>query len=579
MYIERFGAPWALAAVTMLAGCYRGADPDSGLSGGGLFDPGAEGGADGDDDDDANGDDDDDDDSAGVATEPGAERAQLRRLTRSQYGDTLVDLLGTPLTIPDAIEPDLVLDHFANVGAAQGAMSMLGTEQFESAAEDVVDEVFASTTRRDTLVGCDPAAPGCFATFAGEFGRRAFRRPLADEEVERYALLGDEVSELRGDPWEGARAILAAILASPSFLYMVEVGEPEPGIEGRWRFTSVEMASRLAYAIWNGPPDEVLLAAAESGSLTDPAEIRAQAERMLADPKAGRAVRRFMAEWLGIDVVANLDKDLGTFPNASPELYAAMYGEALRLAEHAALSEDGSLLDLIDGDYTFVDAQLAAFYGVSAPTETDAEGFGMVSTAGTNGERRGILGTAGVLAAQSRRTRTAPTIRGMYVQSRLRCQDLPPPPPEVPMDIPDGTDDDPQDKSIRELLEEHRENPVCAACHDTLDPPGLAMEHFDALGAYRTVDAGFPVDDATEIEGSAIEGMPGLAGFLRDDESVRRCMVRQLFRFTTGHREVVEEADAIEALAGVLDESEYKLTEFLPELLASTSFRALAPPT
>jgi len=498
-------------------------------------------------------------------------------MTRSQYVNTLHDLLGEPLTTPTALEPDLVVDLFAGVGASSGTVSGLGIEQFEAAAEDAVDEVFADAGRRSALVGCEPTAADCFASFAESFGRQAFRRPLEAQEIERYAALGHDVAAVRGDVWEGARAVAIALLSSPSFLYLVELGEADPTTDDRWRFTSVEMASRLSYAIWNGPPDAELLDVGESGALVERAEVKAQVERMLGDSKARRGIGRFMSEWLGLDIIATLDKDLATFPNATPELFAAMHGEVTRLAEHAALGEDASLLDILDGQYTFVNAELASFYGIAAPTDVDAGGFGRVDTSGMDG-RRGILGTAGVLAGQSRRTRTAPTIRGMYVQARLRCQDLPPPPADVPMDIPDGTEDDPQTKSIRELLEQHREDPTCAACHDSLDPPGLALEHFDALGAYRTMDAEFPVDATTEIDAAQVDGLSGLTSYLVDDPAVRRCMVQQLLRFTTGHRESVELAETVEALGNGLAAADFNLRTFLPELFATAAFRTKAPP-
>lgn len=564
------GSLW-VAACFALSGCYEGLPPlDAGFGSAGISGGDAGDGGNGDDNGDGDG-------EADVSAAPAPDRVELRRLTRSQYLNTLVDLLGEPLTLPTALEPDLVVDLFPGVGAASGTVSGLGIEQFEAAGENAVDEVFADAGRRSALVGCEPSAADCFATFAEDFGRRAFRRPLQDDEIERYATLGADVAAVRGDAWQGARAIAIALLSSPSFLYLVELGEEDPTSDERWRFTSVEMASRLSYAIWNGPPDAELLDAGDSGALLERAEVKAQVERMLEDDRARRGIGRFVSEWLGLDIIATLDKDLATFPNATPELFAAMHGEATRLAQHAALGEDASLLDILDGQYTFVNAELASFYGIAAPTDVDAQGFGMVDTSGMDG-RRGILGTAGVLAGQSRRTRTAPTIRGMYVQARLRCQDLPPPPADVPMDIPDGTEDDPQTQSIRELLEQHREDPTCAACHASLDPPGLAMEHFDALGAYRTMDAGFPVDAATVVDETQVDGLPGLTSYLVEDPAVRRCMVQQLLRFTTGHRESVEQAQTVEALGNGLAAADFNLRAFLPELFATAAFRTKAPP-
>lgn len=525
-------------------------------------------------DDGGEGDSDSDDDDV-MPDAPASPRSQLRRLTRSQYAHSLRELLGEPLAVPEDLEPDLVLDLFATVGAAHGTVSALGVERFEGAADDVADEVFADPARRAALLGCDPAASDCLASFAQTFGRRAFRRPLSAEEADRYAQLALGISELRADPWEGARSLVVALLSSPNFLYQVELGEPDPDDETRWRFTSVEMASRLSFAIWNGPPDEALLVAGEAGELVDELAIREQAERLLADDRAERGIRRFAAEWLGLDAILTLDKDVASFPNATPELFASMHGEATRLAEEQALSPDASLLDLFRTNHTYVDATLAAFYGVAMPADVDAEGFGRVELPEDKG-RRGIIGAAGVLASQSRRTRTSPTLRGLYVQTRFRCEVPPPPPPDVEMDIPEQDDAEPQ--TIRELLEEHRENPACAACHDRIDPPGLALENYDALGAWRTTDAGVAIDASTELDGVALNGLPDLAAHLETDPAVEACFVRQLYRFTIGHVESDEESAVIEALAESLAVADHNLLAFLPSLMVTPSFRTLAPP-
>jgi hypothetical protein len=519
---------------------------------------------------------DDGDGGTEVDEVPPASRSQLRRLTRSQYVHALHDLLGEPLEIPAELEPDLVLDLFASVGAAHGTVSALGVERFEGAADDVADEVFADAARRAAVVGCEPATAGCLATFAASFGRRAFRRPLTADEASRYAQLAQDIAALRGDPWEGARSLVVALLSSPSFLYQIELGEPDPDDATRWRFTSVEMASRLSFAIWNGPPDEALLAAGEAGELVDETVVREQAERLLADPRAQRGIRRFAAEWLGLDAIPMLDKDVASFPAASPELFASMHGEATRLAEEQALRPDASLLDLFRTTHTYVDARLATFYGVAMPADVDAEGFGRVELPQDKG-RRGILGAAGVLASQSRRTRTSPTLRGLFVQTRFRCEVPPPPPPDVEMDIPEQDAAEPQ--TIRELLEEHRENPACASCHDRIDPPGLVLENYDAMGAWRTTEAGLAIDASTTLDGVPLDGLPDLAAHLESDPAVEACFVRQLYRFTIGHLESEAEEPVIEALTESLALVDHNLVAFLPSLMVTPSFRTLAPPS
>lgn len=509
-----------------------------------------------------------------VEEAPPPDRVQLRRLTRAQYGASVQDLLSAEIELPTAIEPDLVVDLFSSIGATQAVLSELGAEQLETAARDLAEQVVDDPALRSQVVGCDPIVAGCAAEFVDRLGRQAFRRPLTGDEQARYEALFADMHALHGEPWEGVEGVLMAMLASPSFVYVVELGEPDPEDEARLRFTSVEMASRLSLALWASGPDEELLAAGEAGALVEPEAIEAQVERMLADPRARRGLGRFFAEWLGLDVLDGLGKDAELFPQATPELFASMRGQVERMVEDATL-EGGSLRELVAGRDTFVDARLATLYGVPVPTSVDGEGFGAV-TLPEDEQRVGIMGTGAFLATQSRRTRTSPTLRGVWVQARLRCNELPPPPPDVETDLPDGTDD--SNQTLREILEQHRENPVCAGCHAQVDPIGLALESYDAVGAFRTTDRGQPIDTTVDLDGVALDGLSDLAENIADDPAFATCVVKQLYRFTTGHHEAPEEMPAIEALAEELVEAEFSLAAFLPRLLASPQFRTLAIP-
>ena len=552
------------ACALWLAACYQGPEGRRADTGVGIdVTAGEEGGGEG-------------GDEGGDEVEPDAPapaRVQLRRLTQAQYLGTLQDLLGSVAT-PDGLEPDLVVDLYASVGASQATMSQLGAEQFETAATDAASEAFA--TRASEIVGCDPSAPDCIESFVRDFGQRAFRRPLDEDEVDRYVALSSSLASVHGDPMAGPEGVVAAMLASPSFLYIVEMGEPDPDNDERWRFTSLEMASRISYAVWGSAPDDELLQAGLDGELVDPKAIRQQARRLVGDARTRLGIGRFLSEWLGIDVVTGLTKDAEVYPEANPELFASMQGELTRLVDAVAFDPERSMLELLDTRKTFVDARLATLYGVTAPTDVDGAGFGEVTLPAGDG-RRGVLGTAGFLATQARRTRTSPTLRGLFVQQRLLCNNLPPPPPDVPMDIPDGGET--ADQTLREMLEEHRTNPACASCHALMDPIGIALENYDAIGSFRTEDnGGHAIDASVELEGERLAGIETLAGMLREDPAVANCIVRQLLRFTTGHVEDEDQDPAIDALTVAFEEENWNLVHFLPRLLASSSFRTLAAP-
>jgi hypothetical protein len=361
------------------------------------------------------------------------------------------------------------------------------------------------------------------------------------------------------------------MLASPNFLYIADIGESDPDDPTRRRYTGNEMATRLSFFLWGHGPDDALLDQAEAGALDDGESVAEVARTMMDHPSAKAGLGRFFGEWLATEAIATQAKDADVFPTATPELFASMAGEIDRMVDQVIFSEKGSMLALLDTRTAFVDDQLAPIYGMQggaelAPVER-AEGD----------PRAGILGTAGMLSLTSRRARTAPTLRGIFVQQRFRCVDLPPPPPEVDVGIPDNPAAEGTPQTMRELLEEHDVNPACASCHELVDPIGLALENFGPLGAWRDDDNGLAIDDSGMLEGQAFHGMAELTALLRDDPVVEACMVRQLYRFATGHVEQVEiDEPAILALAEVFAEIDGRLDEFIPALVSSTAFRTFA---
>jgi hypothetical protein len=544
---------WGLAACT--------ATRDDGIPGGGI---GSVGHTDGSSGDDAGGHDEE------PATAAPAERTGLRQLTQRQYVNTVHALLGDDAPVPADLQLDLALDLYDTIGGAQQTASELGVERLEAAAAEFAAFALAAE-RRAAHVPCDPGSPSCVRDVAADFGRRAFRRPLSAEELDDLAALCDDVAVLRSDPWQGLEAMLTGILMSPSFLYLVELGEPDPDDPERGRYTSLEMASRLSYALWNGPPDDALLELGERGELVDPTVVRSEVDRMLADARTRDGLGWFFAQWLGLRALEVTTKDASLFPDADPELFAAMQGEARRVIEGVVFDQRRPVTDLLDFDTSAVDARLAALYGVAAPATVDGEGFGEVQL---EGGRRGLLGTGAFLATQSRRTRTSPTLRGRWIQERLRCVEPPPPPADAEMELPDAVTEG--DQTLRELLEEHRANPACASCHAMMDPLGLALEHFDALGRLRTTEAGQPIDATTQFEGHDLDGLAGVVEMLESDPAVSACVVRQLYRYTTGHREHEGEDPALEHLITRFEDLDRDLVGFVPDLLDSRAFRTFA---
>lgn len=501
-----------------------------------------------------------------------AARMQLRRLTRSQYGRTVEQLLGGTLTLPEALPADALDRNFTTVGTAGLAVGAFDIEQYEGAARQLADLVIDEPARQPVVVGCDPAVAGCFDTFVTSFGRRTFRRPLTDAEKGRYVTLAETVGTRFTDPWRGVHAVVTAMLASPNFIYITDVGEPDPEDPERRRYTSFEMASRLSFFVWGHGPDDALLDRAEAGELADDESVDEVAREMLEHPSAKSGLGRFFREWLSMDGVATMAKDADVFPTATPELFASMSLELEQMVDHVVFEERASMLDLLDTRTAFVDDNLAAIYGMST-----TGGAMQAVERDSDDPRSGVLGTAAVLALTSRRARTSPTLRGIFVQQRMRCVELPPPPPEVEVELPDDPAAEGSAETMREMLIEHSENPACATCHTLVDPLGLALEHFDTLGAWRANDRGLELDVSGELDGKPFEDLAGLITTLREDPVVEACMVRQLYRYATGHVEEMEtDEPAVLALAETFAEVDGDLFEFVPAMVASTAFRSFA---
>lgn len=513
----------------------------------------------------------DDPDDETAEADPAA-RMQIRRLTRSQYGRSVEQLLGGTLTLPEALPADALDRNFTTVGTAGLAVGAFDIEQYEGAARQLADLVIEEPARQATVVGCDPAVAGCFDTFVAAFGRRAFRRPLTDAEQARYVTLAQTVGTRFTDPWRGVHAVVTAMLASPNFIYIADIGESDPDDPERRRYTSIEMASRLSFFLWGHGPDDALLDRAEAGELADDASVDAIAREMLEHPSAREGLARFFREWLAMDAVGTMAKDTDVFPTATPELFASMSLELEQMVNHVVFEQRSSMLDLLDTRTAFVDDRLAAIYGMPA-----TGGAMQPVERAEDDPRSGLLGTAAVMALTSRRARTSPTLRGIFVQQRLRCVDLPPPPPEVDVELPDDPAAEGSPETMREMLIEHVENPACATCHDLVDPLGLALEHFDTLGAWRADDRGLMLDVSGQLDGQPFEDLGGLIATLREDPVVEACMVRQLYRYATGHVEKIEtDEPAVLALAETFADVEGDLFEFVPAMVASTAFRSFA---
>jgi len=499
---------------------------------------------------------------------------QLRRLTVEQYEATVRTLLGVSTDGAPAIEPVSSVQGFPAIGASSAAVSAAGVAKFENAARYFAHAAFGPDGPRDALLPCTPSGPTdlqCFTLFVESFGARAFRRPLSSVEVAAYAGLASDVATTLNDIWGGLEAVTSAFLQSPYFVYMAEVGEPDPDNPGRYRYTAYEMASRLSYFLTNDMPDDALFAAAESGALLTQTGVQEQATRLLALPAARNAVRNFFSALLVLDGLPTMVRKAELFPQFTPTLAASMREETLLGFENLVFDSDGDYRRVYDQNTTFINAELAALYGVPAPS---SDGF-MQVTLPPSSHRVGLLGQAGVLAPRDHVDGTAPTRRGLFVLTRLLCQELPLAPP-ADLAIPPAPTGE---LTAKQALEQHSTNPVCASCHMETDPVGLSLEHFDAIGAYRDTDRGMAIDDTGSIDGTTYQGLEGLGAMLRDHPALGPCLIQSLYHVSVGHRSTQFDQPTFASMVEIFDESGSHIMPLLAGIVASDGFRYLPPPT
>jgi hypothetical protein len=326
------------------------------------------------------------------------------------------------------------------------------------------------------------------------------------------------------------------------------------------------MASRLSYLLWQSMPDDVLFAAAELDALRTDAEVAAQARRMLADPKA-RRVYQFFEQWLDLDELSAMDRDDDVYPAFEDALPGLLADEARAFVDHVLWEEDGSFQTLMTAPYSFLNADLASHYGISG---VRGDALQQVQTPG----RAGILTLGGVVSVHDKATRSSIVLRGLRVRTELLCQVVGAPPPDIVVDLPEIEPGLPQ--SAR--LEQHRAEPLCASCHEMMDPLGLPFESFDAIGRLRSEDEqGNPVETAGAITGTVasdtdVADAIELSARLAESKDVRDCFARQAFRFFYGRGETTDDRCSIDQLVTAFERSDYSIQELLAARTPTDAF-------
>ncbi len=499
----------------------------------------------------------------------------VRRLTHSQYNNTVRDLLGDQTRPSDAFPQEDFVNGFRNQATAQGVPPLLA-EAYHTAATKLARSAFMGGDDRHQLIPCKPrstADASCALKFIRQFGLKAFRRPLSAGEIQRYSGLLTREARKSGSFVSGVQLVVETMLQSPKFLFRLERGPH-----------AYDIASRLSYFLWDSMPDEELFGSAASGELGTPTGVEKAIRRMLADSRARQSLDEFVGQWLRFDLATSTVKDRRRYPQFTPELAMAMTEEIRRLISDTVWN-DRNFMDIFTADYAFVNSELAAVYKLPVPVEE----FDKVKfPAGS--DRAGILGTGMFLAATSKPEESSPTIRGFAIREQFLCEIVPDPPPGTNMTLPPVSVAKPM--TTRQRLQEHTTNRSCAGCHSLMDTIGFGLEKYDAIGqrrekqditlggeggARRAQRARISLE--LDARGTVI-GIPKsdfsspkeLGRILAEAPKCQECVVKQLFRYAFGRKETSADRALVQKGLEAFRVSQFRLKELMVFLARTLAF-------
>jgi hypothetical protein len=510
--------------------------------------------------------------SSSPSVEVEAGPVALRRLTAEQYERSVHDVLGSHVIVPRRLDPDDRRDGLLAVGATFAGITPSGFEKYEAAASTIAQQAL-DPQYRDSLVECQPASlaradESCARPFLERVGRRLFRRPLTKEEADSRVAIAEAAAGDLGSFYQGLELALVSFLVSPEFLFRVEEVEPDPSADDRLRLTSISMASRLSYLLWNTTPDDELLDAGERGDLVDDAGLAAQLERMLSSPRLEVGLRSVFSDLYDFRQFDDglVRKDAELFPIYTQPMIAEAKEQTLRtIVGHLAQGLDYP--SLFTTRESFLTRRLGVVYQVPVPASVGWQPYRFEDESG----RAGLLSHVSFNALHSHPGRSSATLRGQFVREVLLCQEVPAPPANIDFSIVEDTMG--ELRTARERLEVHVENTACAGCHALTDPIGLALENFDAVGMYRTEENGVTIDASGQLDGVPYDDAVGLGRALSEHPSLGPCLVRNLYRYSVGREPELGEEALLELLNEGFAGSGYVVTELLRDILMSDGFR------
>lgn len=517
--------------------------------------------------------------TAAVAAEPApvaapsARLAGMRRLTESEYRNSIADIFGANIEVQGRFEPDRRVGGLLSASSAILSITPAGFEAYAKMADTIAAQA-VDAKHRGALIACKPADAkaaddACAGQVLAQYGLMLFRRPLTAAESTARIKLAHDIALKTGDFHTGLRHALASLLAAPDFLFRTEYAVAQA--DGSWTLDGYSRASRLSYLLWDSTPDAALLKAAGAGELANADGVARQVDRLMASPRLATGMRAFYADFLELDT--QVVKDASFYPKYSDAIASSAREETLHTMVDLTLTRGEDLRDLLTTRKTYINRPLAAVYGVPYNFDSDWVPYEFAPDSG----RSGILTQVTFLSLFSHPNRSSPTKRGVALLDIFMCQPTPNPPANVDFSIVNDIDN-PSLKTVRQRLLAHATNPTCAACHTRSDPIGLALENFDSIGQYRIAENGDAIDASSSLQGKSFVGAQGLGLALHDNPNFPACFARKMFAYGTGADASRVTPPQYRPFVTAFTSGGYRVPVLIKALVATPLFFSAPPP-
>jgi hypothetical protein len=512
--------------------------------------------------------------AAGQAVAAESHLAGLRRLTESQYRNSIADIFGPGIVVQGKFEPDRRIGGLLASSGTTLSITPAGLEAYAKMADGIARQV-VDEKNRARLIACTPksaTAPdrACAGQVLEQYGLLLFRRPLTQTELKARLDAADTATKLSGNFYTGLRYSLTTLLSAPDFLFRVEMA----AAQGKdYTLDGYSRAARLSYLLWDSTPDPTLLNAAKSGALENEAGVTREAARLMASPRLETGMRAFFSDFLQLDTLGAITKDPTIYPKYSDDIAAAAREETLRTAIALTLKKDGDFREIFTSRRSAINRPLAWVYDIPYNLNGEWMDYEFPAESG----RSGIVTQASMLSMFSHPGRSSPTKRGVALMDIFLCEPTPAPPANVDFSIVNDTNN-PNLRTVRDRLMAHATTPQCASCHTHSDPIGLSLEEFDSIGERRLDEGGRKVDASATIGGKQFSGGAGLGQYLHDNPRVPACFARRLYAYGVGaNSEELEKATIQPFLDGFAAQG-YRVQPLLRAIIASPQFFAAPPP-